>query len=295
MSETLKRVLIILSASILFGFYPPAARGAYADGANSVFIILLTTFIRGLSMAGLCLTSKQRLFANKKDAAIALRSGFIQALSIVGILWSLVYLPGPVTIILLFTSTLMLLFFMWLKGEVEVNTWLFVTTAACLVGLTFVVDLWHTKTSNDFIGYALAMLGAGATASRLYIFGKLTKSKPPMVVGAETFLCAFLFLLVLPIYQAPILPHSMAGWGWAILCAGTLSLGSVAMFYGIAKVGPFYFSLYNKMEPVFAAIFSALLIGEILKTSQYIGIVIVIVSLVTYQVWDHRRKYLAAL
>lgn len=241
-------------------------------------------------MAAFCLVNRHPLFVNREETKIAMRSGFIQALSVIGILGSLVYLPGPVAIVLLFTNTLMLLFFLWFKKELEVSMWLLVATFTCLFGISLVVDVWNIHSFGNWIGYALIMAGAVATASRLYIFGKLTKRKNPIVVGAETFLCAIVFLCLLPLYQMPVFPNSLSGWGWAFLSALSLSLGSFSMFYGIAKIGSFHFSLYNKLEPVFGAIFSAILIGEILNPTQYIGMMIVIGSLVGYQLWDYRRK-----
>ncbi len=37
-------VLIALASAAVFGLYPPATRGAYADGVNQAFLILFTTF-----------------------------------------------------------------------------------------------------------------------------------------------------------------------------------------------------------------------------------------------------------
>lgn len=290
MSETVKRVLIILSASVLFGLSWTCARASYAEGANGIFIILLTSFFRGFSLIGFCLYKKLKLIETKKDLQISIKSGLVQAISIFGILGSMVYLPAPVAIVILFTNTLMLLFFLWFKGEIDVNKWLLVSTFACLVGVACVVDVWNEDFSQNIIGYILIAIGTIATTTRLYIFGKLTQYKHPAVVGAETFLFAMMFLLILPIFKLPELPHSMTGYFYALLSGVTAALATFAMFYGIAKVGSFHFSLYNKLEPVFGAIFSALLIGEILKTSQYIGMMIVLASLVFYQIWDYRRK-----
>lgn len=66
MSQIIKNSLIVLSASVLFGIYPPAARGAYADGANAVFIILLTTLLRAASMTAFCIVKGHGLFVDRE-------------------------------------------------------------------------------------------------------------------------------------------------------------------------------------------------------------------------------------
>ena len=202
----------------------------------------------------------------------------------------MVYLPPPVAIVILFTSTIMLLFFQWFKKEIEVNKWLFVTTALCLLGITLVVDVWNIDPNAEMIGYILISVGAVASASRLYMFSQMVKNKPPPVVGAETFIFASLFLILLLFYDFPLGPQTIQGYGWALLSAISGSVATLFMFYGIKKAGAFHYSLYNKLEPVFGSILSAILISEILKPSQYFGMIIVIASLVFYQIWDYRRK-----
>lgn len=271
MSEIRHNILLILASSILYGLYPVASRGAYADGANPVFLILLTTFIRAALMLFMCVLRKKPVFAEKEEFMPMILTGFVQALSIIGIIASLLYLPGPIVVVIIFLNTLMLMFYMWVRKELAVNPFLVLTTIICLIGLCFVVDIWSAKKPDEIIGYALALLGAVATAVRLYLFGKHTKTKNPMVVGAETFTVAFVFLCLLCFYQLPHLPQSIEGTGWSILSGLSLGLAGIAMFYGISRIGAFHFSLYNKLEPVFTSIFSVILIHEVLGSVNISG------------------------
>lgn len=172
----------------------------------------------------------------------------------------------------------------------ESNKYLFFTTFISLIGLTLVIDLWNVQGQGHLLGYGFALLGAVATATRLYAFGKLTQSKPAIGVGAETFMSAFIFLGLLLFYQSPIAPQTLKGNGYTLLAVVTTFIGSFTMFWGIARIGAFHFSLYSKIEPIWGAVFSVILLHEVLKPGQYMGMVIVIVSLVSYQIWDHRRK-----
>jgi drug/metabolite transporter (DMT)-like permease len=85
------------------------------------------------------------------------------------------------------------------------------------------------------------------------------------------------------------LPVTPMGFTWLAVASGSLSLATFAMFYGVSLLGAFRYSLFAKMEPVFTSLFSVWFLGEILKPQQYIGIGIVIGSLVLYQTYEHRR------
>jgi drug/metabolite transporter (DMT)-like permease len=45
-----------------------------------------------------------------------------------------------------------------------------------------------------------------------------------------------------------------------------------------------------KTEPIFTALFSALLLSEVLNADQYAGIAAVIASLGAYQIMEQRRQ-----
>lgn len=282
-------IFIMLSTSLLSGLVTPAVRGSYSEGANVILIILLTTIVRAISLSVYCFVIGEKFFINRVEFINSSLGGFIQALSIVGIMWAMFYLPGPVAVTIVFLHSLLLLFFLCFKGEIIVNKWIVAVTLLCLIGIAFVVDIFSVSPVAEGIGYILAFMAALTTAWRLYIFGKLTQLKNPAVVGAETFIWASVFLIPLMFYQTPLLPNTTMGYVWVALSVVASSLASIMMFFAIGRLGGFYYSLYNKLEPVFAAIFSVLLIGEVLSFSQYMGIFIVIASLVSYQIWSVRE------
>lgn len=252
------KLIVPALAALAFGLYPAAAQLAYKDGANAIFVIIVTTFFRALSLVVFCfITSKSWIKISDNWKPVIL-GGFFQALSVFGIISSLVYLPGPVTIILVFTHTIMLLFFMASRGEIKLTALAVVITIAALVGVGLVVDVINNLNNLKWAGIALAMLAAIATVSRLYIYGKEVQSNEPAVVGARMFAVAFLFSLLLVFYELPLFPHSSTGYVGVLLCSLSLVLGTFGMFYGISLAGAFQFSLIAKLEPIFTAFFPGL-------------------------------------
>ncbi len=292
MNRSIKSGLIITIASaIVFGLYPPATQVALRDGANSSFIIIVSTFFRALGLVLFCKWRGFRITPERHEISSFVRGGFFQAISIFGILGSLAYIPGPVTIVVMFTHTLMLLIFLAIIGEQKFNLLNIISTISALIGVSLVVDVWGVGSGTlEITGVMLAFLAAIATASRLYVFGKQVQNTNPALVGARIFSVTFLFTLLLAAFRFPVPPNSVEGQLWFLIASLSLILGTFGMFYGISLLGPFRFSLLIKLEPVFTALFSYLILGDKLLPMQYLGIALVILSLVFYQVSVEKKK-----
>ena len=282
-------IFVTLATAVAFGAYPPAVRAVYADGGNAVFILLVTTFARALALYLFCVLLHKPIFKTKEDTKIAIIGGFFQAISVLGIFSALIYLPGPVVIIIVFTHTLMLLFFMAWRREIKITLHILAITLAALGGLSLVLNIWHQEQHLSYVGMSLAFMSAIATTFRVYIYGHLTKTRNPAIVGAEVFLIAAVFTVFSMFFEMPQPPASFEGYGWLSLGCLSLILGTFGMFYGLSLIGSFNFSLLMKLEPVFTAIFSIILINEFLIWHQYAGMLVVITSLIIYQYMDYRK------
>ena len=283
-------ILVTIASAFAYGVSPPAARAVYADGGNAVFVALAITFSRAIALAGFCLLKRKPLFISKPHNKGALAGGFLQALGVMLTFSAFVYLPGPIVVVILFSHTLMLLFLMAWRREIRLDRTTIITSAVALFGLSVVIDVWHSQPPSHLLGYILAFISAMIAASRLYVFGSLMKERHPAVVGAETFLIASVFLIIYALFAGIHLPVTVQGYGWLVLTCCMQILGIFGMLYGVSLLGAFQYSLMGKLEPIFTALFSYLLIGEVLKTPQYFGIAIVVTSLIAYQYLEHRNK-----
>ncbi len=272
------------------GIYPAAARWSYQHGSNSTFIVLVTTFSRLLILYVCCIITKQKILqARNSNWKAIVSGGVLQAISIVGILSSVALIPGPVALTILFTHTLMLYGLCVVTGEERFTMIALACTAMALVGVTQVVGLWDSAVPLNIWGVVLAFIAAIATMGRAYLFGHQVKSDHPMVVGVWTFIVAFPITILLVLFCPAALPVDTQGIVAALLAALSLGLGTVAAFYGIALLGAFQFSLFLKIEPIFTALFSIIILSEYLSFNQYVGIATVLASLVGYQVFISRQ------
>lgn len=284
--------IIPIAAAVAFGLYPATSQLAYQEGANAIFVILVTTFFRAGALVCFCALSGKPLLERGVNWRPFLMGGFLQAASIFGIIGSLVYIPGPVTITLVFTHTTMLLLFMAARGEVRLDRVVVRTTLVALFGVSLVVDVFGNLNNLKWVGIGLAVVAAVVTMGRLYVFGQELKSIDPAVVGARMFSIALLFLLALLLFDGPVPPHSGLGYLAVALSSLSLVLGTFGMFYGIALVGAFQFSLLLKLEPVFTALFSWFVLSEVLNLSQYLGMLLVVASLIVNSYHEAKKREL---
>jgi len=288
-SSTRRGIWIALLSAVIFGAHTPAERAVYADGGSVAPVLVVTIWARAFAMGLYCLLKRKALYQSRQDFKQAFIGGSFQIFSTLTLLLSLLYVPAPVAIVIAFSHTLMLLFFLAWRKEVRLDKITVATTVMALIGLSCVIDLWHPQPGGSWIGIALAFLSAVANASRMYVYGHQTQARNPAIVGAETFLLAApmasLILFVAPLH----LPSSSTGFAWLGVASCSFAFGTFFFFYGISLLGSFRYSLFSKVEPIFTSLFSVWFLGEVLKLQQYMGIFIVIASLVLYQISEQWR------
>ena len=282
-------VLAVLSAMI-YGWCPAPARAVYADGANMMFVALASIFCRALCMSAYSVFRGFRLFSSETNWKRTLLSGLFQALSVIGIMGSLAYIESAITWVILFSYPLFLLMFQMVRGEHPKSPLAAIITLTALGGLAIVLDVGSVQSGANTVGVLLAFMGAVATTFRFYIYGKQMETMSPVVVGAENFIVALALLLLASLFMHPVLPQTLVGGGWMLVSVISMTAGSFLGFYGVGLMGSFRWSLLSKMEIIFVTLFSTFFFNEILKTSQYLGMLVVMGCLVAYQYVARPKK-----
>lgn len=284
-------ILLLICAAASFGFYPSMAKLAFKEGVNQSYLIICTTGVRAIALILFAGLVQKHAFKGILDfSRDSIVSGLLQALSVIGIIASLEYIPGPVMITIVFTHTIMLLIYSACKGRLVLSTSAVATTIAALVGVSMVVDLYSNFANVNVIGVCLAFIGALATASRFYAFGELAKTIPSVIVGARALSYATLFLLCLIYFQEPRGPTSQISFFYVFGCALSLAVGSILVFYTLSLMDIFRISFILKLEPIFTSIYAIAMLGEILKPVQYLGIFLVLLSLILYEYFERLKK-----
>lgn len=288
-------VALALVTTVLFGLGSVASRATYAGGTNFVLVTIFTLFCRGVFMVGYCAFWRRRLFASWTTLPMTALGAFLHAAGMATIYLAFVTIQVPLALMILYLFPLGLMLYMAARGEMPVTRKLVFLVLLSLLGLGLVLKVFDVHGEVNWIGVFWAFLSAVFVGARMYVHARLTQTRSPAVVGAENFILATGFSLLLVFWAAPVLPVTTEGFVWLVVSGLANGAASLLAFYGLSLTGAFAWGLYGKLEPVYAALFSALLLHEYLGVDQYIGMVVVLGSLILYQLDTRPRMTLSSL
>src|ERR1700748_2215493 len=80
-------------------------------------------------------------------------------------------------------------------------------------------------------------------------------------------------------------PTTGAGWGAMLGTSVTTTIAILTFFTSPTRVGPFRTALIMTLEPLLAAIISAIMLGDTIAPVQALGGAIMLAVLVAFQLW----------
>lgn len=184
-----------------------------------------------------------------------------------------------ITIVLAFTPTVSIIIERILYKR-HANGKIYIGIAGCLVGIALVV------------GADLSILTQGRGAGYLLAFGAVLcwniynfitaglKGYDSLTLSMNQLICASLMLIPSAVYSMPATSEFSPLVVFGILWIGIVDsgLGYLIIVYGLKKLGPTTNAVYSNFQPVTAAFFGALLLGETITWLQIIGGIIVIAA-----------------
>lgn len=163
------------------------------------------------------------------------------------------------------------------------ETKIIVGVGLSLLGIAF---LTLNNTFQIGLGDFLIILGAVFYAFDIIVTDKWTKNVDSLSLGilqlgftgAWGFLFAFLF-------ETPHMPETSEAWvailALSILCS---AIGFIGQTVAQQYTTPTHTGLIFSLEPVFAAVFAFIFVGEVLTTKGYIGAVLVLIGVLAAKI-----------
>jgi drug/metabolite transporter (DMT)-like permease len=136
----------------------------------------------------------------------------------------------------------------------------------------------------DWLGLLLA-LGAPIVYTGYILVGdSLTADVPPLALTALVCIGAFGTFLVLGLFRGINLDFAPIGWLWLAAVALISTVAAILLFFaGMARVGPSIASILSIFEPVVTVASAAVVFGEQLTATQWIGGVLVLSAVLVVQ------------
>lgn len=285
MSLKYNKLLLILLAGFAFGSSVVSARFAL-KGINPYTLIVLRFGIASIAYIFLVMWWKRKIPSNKKILFdMSLVGLFGTGLPILLFLISLLYLSSGMFTILFAVAPLFtaLLAHYFLKDE-KLNPRLLIGLAISLLGVIYLISTRTNGLVENFniVGPLLVFVGILAMAGgSVYTRIKL-KSQDPFMVSTVQTVAGFFLLFVL---VASAGKFNINGMDLPIWLATIYNgfFGSFVAFWAtfslIKKFGATAGALSSYVMPVVSSVFGALLLGEVLSLSLFIGAVLIFFGL----------------
>lgn len=155
--------------------------------------------------------------------------------------------------------------------------------AIALIGIGLVLS-GALSGQFDVLGVLLA-LGAPIVYTGYILVGdSLTADVPPLALTALVCTGAFGTFLALGLFRGIDLTFAPVGWLWLAAVALISTVAAILLFFaGMARVGPSVASILSIFEPVVTVAAAALVFGEQLSATQWIGGALVLSAVLVVQ------------
>ena len=285
--------MIAVSAAVI-SFMPVAAKLAYLDGANPLAVMTARSVIGTVGLGLFLLFRGRALNFPKAAIRFGTVTGFTQAVTSGALLIAVAYIDVSLAILIVFLHTLLVAVYHHVRGTTRLSPLQFGLIVTALAGLALAIAADFSDL--DPLGLVLAffaMIAAGAMV--------ITAFKATETIGAVranflmTSWASVLFIAAAfagpatGLYAAPILPQSAIGWFGLVATGISFSLGYLLFFSGAKLVGITRASILSLSEPLITILFAMVMLGEFLTATQWLGVAMVIGSLIGVEMAPKKR------
>lgn len=282
-------VYVILSA-VMFGTMPLMAKAIYAQGVNSMTLVLLRNCLSLPFLVIAALASGKSLKMSPKDIPS------VSCISLVGccltpllLFNSYQYMDTGVATVFhfIYPGIVVLIEFLFFRKKIKGATIL--SIILCLVG----VCLFYTPGKPISTKGSIYAFASGVTYATYVVL--LANFKRKELSGWVlsfyiSLICSVVLLGVCLLTGELMLPASLKGWGLSVLFAIAINVGAVVLFQnGTRIVGGEKASILSTFEPITSVVVGMLVFNEVMGLGTIIGTVLVIAASIFITLFDNKN------
>jgi drug/metabolite transporter (DMT)-like permease len=288
-------VVLVLLGALAIGIMPSAAKIAYQEGANPLAAILLRSLVGVLGIGVYLLLRKSSFNIGWPAFRFSSFTGVLQSLNSIGIMGSVAYIDVSLAVLVIFCFPFWVIIYNHFWGQSRMTPLITLCFIVAIAGLGLALGV--KMDSIDSIGLSLAVLGMFSMAAMVITVSRASGNIGPITANFfMTGWTTFYFLLIVWLapefggIEAASYPESTKGW-LAILATGiSFTLGYVLFFLGAVIIGSTRASMLSIAEPILIILVAILLIDEWLSPIQWLGLMLVVASLVVIELPGKKTK-----
>jgi DME family drug/metabolite transporter len=192
-------------------------------------------------------------------------------------------------IIVQYTAPVWVLFYVVARGQQKLTAQKVAAVALAVTGIALVIDLLGARSGSglrlDSYGLFAALLASFSFAFyNVAGHGILARYDRWRVLVWTLAAAALFWLVVNPPWKIAAVHYAPAQWLFLFVFSMISVLGAFSLyFFGLQHLEPTRAIIASCLEPVFSILLAALLLGELLRPIQTLGIVFVLAAIVIVQ------------
>lgn len=277
-------IALVIFSTVCIAIVPAFARLAYDGGSNTFTIITGRGIVSVLMALPLVLLLRQPLRIGRRPLAICIANGIVYAVMLYCYIGAVQHLAVNLVILIYFIHPLLVGFIVAGLGYQRLTWWAYLALTGAIIGLGLAIGFTGDNLTPAGLGLAVtAMVTAAIT---IIANGRAMQYTSGLTVAFYMLASAAATLLLLfPFFGTLALPATGSGWlGYFGVAIGATT-GTIAFYCGMAWIGAVRAAMISNLEPVLGVAFAMTIVGENLTSVQAAGIVLVLSSIISMELW----------
>tara|TARA_B000000532_G_C18848833_1_gene398549 strand:+ start:243 stop:1106 length:864 start_codon:yes stop_codon:yes gene_type:complete len=273
-------VIFALIAGVLFGLIGPTTKLAYNSGAAVALVIFMRYAIASIIILPLVPYQKNLLSNYRENLKLFIFISLGSIFLTIGLLTSVIFIDVSLTIIIFCLYPIYVLIYSILVDKEKINLSVKLLFFITFIGIVLVIG--PSFNAVNFIGISLAVIASIGSASMIIVNQKISlKGIPPIPINIFiNFFNTIIFFIVLKVFFNLNFNSDFNTYILILIPSICYSFALLSQLVAIPKIGQSYTALFLYLEPVVGVLGAVFLLNETLELYQFIGAVIVILSLI---------------
>lgn len=273
-------VIFALIAGVLFGLIGPTTKLAYNSDAAVALVIFMRYAIASIIILPLVPYQKNLLLNYRENLKLFIFISLGSIFLTIGLLTSVIFIDVSLTIIIFCLYPIYVLIYSILVDREKINLSIKLLFFITFIGIVLVIG--PSFNAVNFIGISLAVIASIGSASMIIVNQKISlKGIPPIPINIFiNFFNTIIFFIVLKVFFNLNFNSDFNTYILILIPSICYSFALLSQLVAIPKIGQSYTALFLYLEPVVGVLGAVFLLNETLELYQFIGAVIVILSLI---------------